>query len=156
MRLALSGMLLVLLAAGDVAAQQWVKCASEDGYCFVNGTAVVQYGAGDKWAKRNATGRIFCSYKVFGDPAVGVHKACYVQASAATGVTGNPPKWVSCSKDYGFCRFKGTRPVMYGHGSKWLSRLATDGIKCVPESFGQDPAPGIEKTCYFDSANVRR
>lgn len=144
------------LSAGSAFAQKWVQCATEDGYCTVNGTAVVQYGAGQQWARRNVTGGVRCSNSVFGDPAPGTRKSCYIQAADSTGMTGNPPKWVACAKDYSFCRFKGTRSVSYGVDKRWVYRTATDGINCVPESFGKDPAPGVQKTCYYDSANLRR
>ncbi len=147
---------LVLASAGTAFAQQWTKCASQDGYCYVNGSAVVSYGAGQNWAKRNVSGGILCSHNIFGDPAVGVNKSCYVESHASTGMSGNPPKWVACAKDYSDCQFRGTRPVSYGSGNKWLYRVASNGIKCVPESFGRDPAPGVQKTCYYDSANWRQ
>lgn len=147
---------LFVSSAGTVFAQQWTKCASENGYCWINGSAVVAYGAGQAFAKRNVTGGIQCTHHIFGDPAVGVNKACYVESRASTGMSGNPPKWTSCAVDYNACRFNGTRPVSYGVGNKWRYRVASNGINCVPESFGGDPAPGVQKTCYYDAANWRQ
>jgi hypothetical protein len=137
-------------------AESWIHCAPQDGYCYVNGQAEVAYGTSGKMARKMANGRIFCSEKVFGDPAYGVAKACYVRESQHARITSNSPKWTSCAVDYNFCKFQGTRPVMYGKGNNFKWRLATNGIQCVPESFGGDPAPGIQKTCYFDANNRRQ
>ncbi len=54
----------------------WTACASENGTCTVPGTRQVRYGAGGKFATRVVTGAVRCSNSVFGDPAVGLVKAC--------------------------------------------------------------------------------
>lgn len=148
---------LVLLAtsAGSVGAQQWVKCASENGYCNVSGTAIVHYGAGKLWTKRRVSGGIACNNKTFGDPAVGQAKACYVEAAGAGDSGGVKPEWISCAAEEGVCRFQGTRNVSYGAGKQWRYRVATNGIRCTNAAFGGDPAVGVRKSCYFDAANVR-
>ncbi len=53
-------------------------CASEDNFCSFFGTARVIYGVGNKVTSRVATNGIFCSNTVFGDPAHGQGKACYI------------------------------------------------------------------------------
>jgi cell division protein FtsB len=60
--------------------QRWIICAAEGEYCKFKGQKSIRYGAGDKWNYQTARNGISCSYKVFGDPAPGVHKACYVEA----------------------------------------------------------------------------
>lgn len=150
--------LLCILAfcSAPAMAQSWQRCAQQDGYCYVIGEAEVAYGANNKFARKVVNGRVWCSDKVFGDPAYGSVKACYVRESQHAGITSNPPKWTSCAVDYNICQFKGTRPVMYGKGNTFKWRLATNGVKCVPESFGGDPLPGVQKTCFFDANNWRQ
>lgn len=53
-------------------------CAYEGGYCSFSGTREVAYGAqGSFNHKYNVVGGIACNNSVFGDPLVGVPKACY-------------------------------------------------------------------------------
>jgi hypothetical protein len=53
-------------------------CAREDGYCAFRGTARVLYGANDRFTARILTNGTPCNNSVFGDPAVGSGKACYI------------------------------------------------------------------------------
>jgi hypothetical protein len=53
-------------------------CANENGTCsFSGGTASVAYGANGAFFYKSATGSIACNNATFGDPAVGIGKACY-------------------------------------------------------------------------------
>lgn len=153
----LASIVLVLLAssAGSVAAQQWVKCASENGFCDVAGSAVVHYGAGKQWTQRRVSGRVACNNQTFGDPAVGKAKACYVEAASGGDRPAVKPEWISCAAEDGVCRFQGTRSVSYGAGKQWRYRIATNSIRCTNAAFGGDPAVGVRKSCYFDAANLR-
>lgn len=55
-------------------------CAWENERCSFSGTADVAYGANGRFAYRSgASGGIDCNNDVFGDPAYGVRKACYVR-----------------------------------------------------------------------------
>ena len=135
-------------------ARTWVKCANEDGYCKVNGSEIVKYGAGNQWATRKVNGGVRCSPAAFGDPAVGVHKACYIvyqddRSRRAEFI--DPPTWVRCANEGGTCRFDGKRRVSYGHGNRWAYATGIDRVSCSPASFGKDPAPGVVKSCYYDS-----
>ncbi|RZJ08528.1 MAG: hypothetical protein EON50_19180, partial [Acidovorax sp.] len=57
-------------------------CAIEGQKCSFSGTASVVYGAGTAWTRaRSFTHGVSCSNAVFGDPAWGVQKACYVSAA---------------------------------------------------------------------------
>ncbi|MEH3085258.1 MAG: hypothetical protein PGN26_01665 [Xylophilus ampelinus] len=62
--------------ASAAAVQTWSYCAGENGSCAVSGTRQVRYGAGGRYAYKTVTGGVSCSNAVFGDPAVGVVKAC--------------------------------------------------------------------------------
>lgn len=54
------------------------SCAPENGNCTFSGKKEVWYGAGTRWAVAPAQDGIACNNEVFGDPAPGVGKACYV------------------------------------------------------------------------------
>jgi hypothetical protein len=58
---------------------RWVVCASEGQYCRFEGQREVKYGAGDSWSHISARHKVYCGNNVFGDPAPGVLKACYVR-----------------------------------------------------------------------------
>jgi hypothetical protein len=53
-------------------------CASEGSTCTFSGTKVVHYGAGNSFVSKVFTGSVFCDSSVFGDPAFGASKSCYV------------------------------------------------------------------------------
>ena len=57
----------------------WTKCADEGGTCTFSGTTTVRYGANGQYYIKSATGSIGCNNSVFGDPLVGIVKACYYQ-----------------------------------------------------------------------------
>ncbi len=54
----------------------WVNCAPEWGTCAVPGTRQVRYGANGTYVYKDVTGSIACTNAVWGDPLVGVVKAC--------------------------------------------------------------------------------
>jgi len=54
----------------------WVNCAQEHGTCTINGTAIVRFGMNGKYFYQSVTNSIGCNDNVFGDPDVGVVKAC--------------------------------------------------------------------------------
>jgi alpha-L-rhamnosidase len=53
-------------------------CAAENGLCAFTGTATVAYGAGSSFTQRSLSGGTPCDNAVFGDPDVGVVKACFL------------------------------------------------------------------------------
>jgi hypothetical protein len=53
-------------------------CADEGGFCGFQGTARVVYGAGSQVTSRLVTNGVPCTNSVFGDPAPGQRKSCYV------------------------------------------------------------------------------
>jgi len=62
-------------------------CANEGERCSFSGTKDVAYGANGQYAiRRRASGGIDCGNHVFGDPAPGIFKACYIKESS----NGNP------------------------------------------------------------------
>lgn len=82
MRLPLLLTALLLLAGAPSAQAQddnWIHCADEDGFCRFRGPGEVRYGAHGRFVSRMADNGIPCNNRVFGDPAVGRPKACYVR-----------------------------------------------------------------------------
>ncbi|MCW5805165.1 MAG: hypothetical protein KIT31_22530 [Deltaproteobacteria bacterium] len=63
------------------------KCADEGGWCDFRGPATIYYGARDRWVMKEQAGRVRCANDVFGDPLVGVGKACFVDNERPEGVT---------------------------------------------------------------------
>lgn len=57
----------------------WTTCAAENGTCSFSGTHEVAFGEGDRYYFGSFTGGTPCDDTVFGDPAYGDVKACYVQ-----------------------------------------------------------------------------
>jgi hypothetical protein len=57
----------------------WTACAAENGSCSVAGTHEIAYGANGQYFYGTFNGGTPCTNTVFGDPAVGTAKACYVQ-----------------------------------------------------------------------------
>ena len=53
-------------------------CAAEDGTCYFRGPAQVYYGANGRFTSRYLFNGTACSNSVFGDPAPGQQKACYL------------------------------------------------------------------------------
>ena len=54
----------------------WVRCAVENGICRPPYPTQVRYGAGSRYVTRVTGGDIACDNRTFGDPVVGVVKAC--------------------------------------------------------------------------------
>ena len=55
-----------------------VFCAREGQFCQFQGPAVVRYGAAGRFVRRQAFNGIPCTNQAFGDPAVGMEKACFI------------------------------------------------------------------------------
>lgn len=127
----------------------WTRCASEDQYCKVGGTARVRYGADNRYEYRNVTGGIQCSVKVFGDPAYGVHKTCeYMPTGGGYGNVNHGSGWEYCGSEGGYCSFNGPGEVRYGINGKFIVRRAINGLPCDVNTFGDDPAYGQKKSCF--------
>jgi hypothetical protein len=55
-----------------------VFCAREGQFCQFQGSAVVRYGVRGRFVSRRAVNGIPCNNSVFGDPAHGEEKACFI------------------------------------------------------------------------------
>jgi hypothetical protein len=68
-----------LFASGNAPPQPTaIYCAPEGGFCGFAGGGWVEYGAGSEVTSGFFTGGTRCSNDVFGDPAPGQRKACYL------------------------------------------------------------------------------
>jgi hypothetical protein len=79
---------------------------------------------------------------VFGDPAVGSAKTCYVMGAPPSFTT-----WTDCSGENGTCSFSGTHEVAYGANGRYFYGSFTGGTGCGNSVFG-DPDSGVVKACY--------
>jgi hypothetical protein len=120
----------------------WAQCASENGTCSYSGDMTVAYGANGSYKYATLAGGTACSNAVFGDPAVGTVKACYVVGALPTFTT-----WSTCSAENGTCSFTGTHEVAYGANGQYFYRSLSGGTACNNTVFG-DPAYGTVKSCY--------
>ncbi|NUP13904.1 MAG: hypothetical protein HOW73_48330 [Polyangiaceae bacterium] len=58
----------------------WVQCAEEYQTCNYSGNVTIAYGDGTTWTYATGTaGSVYCDNSVFGDPAVGAMKYCYIK-----------------------------------------------------------------------------
>lgn len=170
-RMALAVICLVGLAATATAlfpapasAQRLERCAEEGGVCRLPFPAEVVYGA-----RGQTTSRFFdrpaipCSNRVFGDPAPGRDKACYIVRRGGGQDYGDnyndnygddygsrPDRggWVACAKEKDFCDFHGRKLVRYGARGQYTQGVFRNGLRCDNKTFGGDPAPGAHKRCY--------
>ncbi|WP_245971683.1 BACON domain-containing protein [Calidithermus terrae] len=73
----------------------------------------------------------------------------YHSTNQAGGGTGDQPPSDAreCAREGQRCAFSGTWDVWYGADSRWRRQRFTDGVDCRNESFGGDPAPGVQKAC---------
>ncbi|MEY9838131.1 glycosyl hydrolase family 18 protein [Streptacidiphilus sp. EB103A] len=124
------------------AANTWTSCAAENGTCSFAGVMTVAYGANGSYAYATLPGGTACSNSVFGDPASGSVKSCYVIAP--------PPSfssWTSCAAENGTCSISGTHEIAYGAGGQYYYRTVSSSTGCGNSVFG-DPIPGTAKNCY--------
>jgi hypothetical protein len=102
----------------------------------------VAYGANGGYAYATLGGGTSCSNAVFGDPAVGSAKTCYVMGAPPSFTT-----WTDCSGENGTCSFSGTHEVAYGANGRYFYGSFTGGTGCGNSVFG-DPDSGVVKACY--------
>ena len=133
---------------GEPSAGEWVQCATEGQACRFQGTARVRYGTDNRYVYRNARNEIFCSVKVFGDPAYGKHKACEYQVQQYSGSLRPEGGWEFCANEGGICQFSGPGEVRYGAQGQFLTRRAINGMPCNVQAFGRDPLYGKAKQCF--------
>lgn len=170
--------LIALMVISSVSAQTvapppatWIKCADEGNTCSRSPTSrrEVRYGSGTVWISRVVDlGTIPCIDPAWSATAVaGTAKSCWYDPADTTSALSPPvpqpsapPTWVYCATSGEVCRFAGRRDVYYGPGAVQPAptlanaKVSQDGFKCDIAIWGSDPAPGVWKTCWFNSAGV--
>ncbi len=121
----------------------WTHCANENNNCSFNGTKLVRYGAGSRWAQGIYINSVACSNNIFGDPLIGTYKSCQT----------TEPQWTTCANQDEICRFSGKKIVRYGLNTRWRQGQFTDQVACNNSVFG-NPANGVRKICQIASADV--
>lgn len=130
-------------------------CAAEGTTCSFSGTREVRYGTTTQYNVKVATGSIACNNSVFGDPAPGTRKGCYVSSETTSGSTSTSTStstssgsFTWCAPEGGRCSFSGTATVRYGTTTRNVTRSISNGTTCSNSVFG-DPAPGQVKACWY-------
>jgi len=143
-------------------------CANEGERCSFSGTKDVAYGAnGSYTVKQGVRGGIDCNNNVFGDPAPGVFKACYIkdhQGGGGGGGNTGGPTYEIVAKHSGKCLdVEGARPddgtnvqqwaCGGGPNQRWRLVSVGDGYyKIVAVHSGK--CLDVAGASYDDGANV--
>ena len=121
----------------------WAACSAENGTCSYSGEMTVAYGANGSYHYATLPGGTGCNNSVFGDPAYGSVKTCYLM---------DPPpsfaNWTECTAENGTCSFSGTHEVAFGADGRYFYGSFNGGTSCSDSVFG-DPNSGIAKACYY-------
>jgi len=64
-------------------------------------------------------------------------------------------EWILCAREGQKCLVPGTKTVSYGSGDKWVTKPVKYKVFCGNSVFG-DPAPGVEKACYYQENSSSR
>lgn len=131
------------------------RCAREGGICQLPYPSEVVFGIPGR-----TTSRFFdrdavrCTTRVFGDPAPGRQKACFIvlrDRDDSDGGYDEPRRdeWTACAREGDYCDFRGRKVVRYGGRGRFTQDVFRNGVQCDNDSFGDDPAPGAHKRCYI-------
>ncbi|UVK41639.1 hypothetical protein LHFGNBLO_004282 [Mesorhizobium sp. AR10] len=147
------------LFPATASAQRLQRCADEGGTCRLRYPAEVVYGSQGRTTSRFFERRsVSCSNRVFGDPAPGRKKSCYIVARGGSDYGdgdygddggGGRGGWVACANENDFCDFYGRKVVRYGARGRFTQDVFRGGVQCSNDTFGDDPAPGARKRCYI-------
>lgn len=124
----------------------YTKCADENSQCSFNGPATVAFGADGYFVYQTLTGGAACSDSVFGDPAYGVVKSCYLPAG--------PSGYQFCSSENNTCHLPNGGTVYFGFNGSFLARSFASqsggvDVPCNHSIFNGDPAPNVVKACFI-------
>jgi hypothetical protein len=67
-------------ANNESSQDEWSRCADENGFCEFDGWQEVLYGTNGRWTHLTRLNGTSCSNDIFGDPAPGRNKACYIRS----------------------------------------------------------------------------
>ncbi|MEO5759218.1 MAG: hypothetical protein ABIQ51_20410 [Mesorhizobium sp.] len=143
------------LFPATASADRLQRCAREGGICRLPYPAEVVFGAQgrttSRFFDRNA---VPCTNRVFGDPAPGREKACYIVTRDRGGYNDDEDQprrdsFVPCASEGDFCDFRGRAVVRYGARGRFTQDVFRNGVQCDNDTFGEDPAPGAQKRCFI-------
>ncbi len=129
----------------------YVACAGESQVCAFAGTAAVFYGADTHWVVQRHGESVDCSHTVFGNPAVGAGRKCYVPMDALR----LPAGYIPCAAEGQTCLFGGTIDVFYGRGSRWTMLTRTNSVECTRGVFAHPNPAYADTRCYVPAAALR-
>ncbi|WJI79366.1 MULTISPECIES: hypothetical protein [unclassified Mesorhizobium] len=155
-----------ILFPATASAQRMQKCADEGEICRLPYPSEVVYGARGQTTSRFIDRRaVPCTNRVFGDPAPGRDKACYIVKRGGGNDYGDNDddgdnygdddygqgrgRWVACARENQFCDFRGRQVVRYGARGRFTQGVFRNGVRCGNDAFDEDPAPRAKKTCYI-------
>jgi hypothetical protein len=121
-------------------------CSDERAACSFKGTRVVRYGANGRYTYKVVTDGVDCNNSTFGDPLHGTVKACYYSRK----VDSSSVKYTHCANEREKCDFSGKRVIRYGAKGTYTYKVATDGVSCANNIFG-DPLRGTAKECSYST-----
>jgi hypothetical protein len=140
-------------AATGTAPASGTKLASEGGSFTLPAATIVAYGSDPNWVELPLSGTVVCSNGTFGrDPYPNVLKGCFSKGAATSGGT-TPAAGALIANEGASFTLASSTVVKYGVGSSWV-KLTVSGGQCTNAFFGSDPAPGILKACFVDSAST--
>jgi len=152
-----------VLFPATASAQRMQRCAEEGGICRLPYPAEVVYGARGQTTSRFFDRRaVPCSNRVFGDPAPGRDKACYIVTRRGGDDYGDNDddnygdddygqgrgRWVPCARENQYCDFCGRKLVRYGARGQYVQGVFRNGVMCNLDTFGEDPIRRVKKACY--------
>jgi chitinase len=127
----------------------YTYCAPENSTCSFSGTASVAFGANGLFYYQTLTNGASCTDAVFGDPDVGVVKACFYQPVTTPA---GPAGYTYCAPENSTCSFSGTASVAFGANGLFNYQTFTNSASCTDAVFG-DPDYGVVKACFYKSTS---
>jgi hypothetical protein len=79
----------------------------------------------------------------------GIADSATTEGTFIIGAPGGPEGYTQCSGEWSMCSFTGTASVAYGANGAFFYGTFTNGVMCVPDNFGGDPAFNQPKSCYY-------
>ena len=118
----------------------WQECATEGGYCDFLGTRQVRYGTPWSYVTQTFTGGVPCSNQVFGDPAYGTVKTCWVEGG--DGFLGDYGPYDDEGPSYRCYNQYSDVVAVYIDYAPWHCEGWTGKVFCEYESLSSQYGPG--------------